>query len=88
MSSPLVATIKSIVESNNGVWTGTVSELMEAGAKIAPARLPLTPQGVSRGIAQLEEQLYQYDKIEHRRASNGSGGGKHTFRKASGKDEN
>lgn len=78
-SSPIVHTIKKLLEQNPAGWCGTMKDLMEAGKFISKSYLADTVQSLTRKVAALEQPLFEYDRITHTRTKNGSGGGKHRF---------
>lgn len=78
--SPIVQTIKKLLDqSPDGQWSGSMSELMNAGRYIARANLAPNSRKLTSEVAMLEPLLLDYDGITHSRTKNGSGGSKHCF---------
>ncbi len=77
-NDPIVLTIKKLL-SQAPSWSGTASELMEAGKYIVRRPLATSAKTLSAEITALEKPLFDYDMIIHTRAKNGSGGGRHSF---------
>lgn len=77
--SPIVWTIKKLLEQSPEGWAGTAQQLLEAGRLIARTSLALNARDLSSKLKGLEKPLFGYDGIVYERKSNGSGGGKHTF---------
>ncbi len=76
----VVKTIKKLLEqSPDDQWSGSMSELMNAGRYIAKATLAPTTRKLISKVKALEGPLFTYDGITHSRAKNGGGGGKHVF---------
>ena len=78
-ASPIVKTIKKLLEQSPEGWSGTAQQLLEAGRFIARTSLALNARDLSGKLKQLDNPLFEYDSIIHERKSNGSGGGKHRF---------
>lgn len=78
-SSPIVRTVKKLLEQRPDGWTGTAQQLLDAGTFIA--RTPLAPSArdLSSKLKQMGNLFFQYDNIVYSRKSNGTGGGKHSF---------
>ena len=77
--SPIVKTIKKLVEQSPEGWSGTMQQLMDAGRFIAHRPLADSTQGLSKKLQSLDRLLFENDGIVHERKKNGSGGGKHKF---------
>lgn len=77
--SPIVKTIKKLLEQSPEGWSGTAQQLLEAGRSIVQCSLADSTQGLSKKLKSLEGLLFEYDKIVYERKRNGSGGGKHKF---------
>lgn len=77
--SPIVRTIKKLLEQSPEGWSGTAQQLLEAGRFISHTSLAPTPRDLSGKLKGLSKSLLDYDGIIYERKSNGSGGGKHSF---------
>ncbi len=77
--SPVVKTIKKLLEQSPEGWSGTAQQLLDAGRFIARVPLADSTQAVTASIKKLERLLFENDNIIHERKKNGSGGGKHKF---------
>lgn len=77
--SPLVKTIKKLVEQSPEGWEGTAQQLLEAGRFIARTSLANSPKALSNKLRDMANLLLDNDGIVYDRKSNGSGGGKHRF---------
>ena len=77
--SPIVRTVKKLLEQRPEGWTGKAQQLLNAGTFIA--RTPLAPSArdLSDKLKQMGTLFFQYDNIVYERKPNGSGGGKHKF---------
>lgn len=76
----VVNTIQRLLEkAPDHTWTGTCTELLEAGKAIFHRPLDGSPQRLSNRIKQLEVQLYDYDGIGHDLIKNGNSGKRHLF---------
>lgn len=79
-NSPIVATIKKLLEQSPGGWNGTMQELLDAGKHFAGTYLADSTRALTSKVKALEKPLFDYDGIVHERAKNGnSGGSKHRF---------
>lgn len=76
--SGLVRTIKKLLEQE-GEWTGTAQQLLDAGRFIARTSLADSARALTNKLKGLDNLLLEYDGIAHERKGNGSGGGKHRF---------
>ena len=74
---PIVATIKKLLDQNNGSWSGRMQDLLDAGKIFAGTYLAETPTALSKKLKALEKPLFDYDHILHTRVPNGTGGRKH-----------
>ena len=77
--SPIVRTIKKLLEQSPEGWIGTAQQLLEAGRFISRTSLAPSPRDLSGKLKGLSKYLLDYDGIVYERKSNGSGGGKHSF---------
>lgn len=77
--SPLVKTIKKLLEQSPDGWEGTAQQLMDAGRFIAHTSLANSTRALSNKLKDIANLLFDNDGIVYERKSNGSGGGKHTF---------
>ena len=77
--SPIVRTIKKLLEQSPEGWIGTAQQLLEAGRFITHTALAPSPRDLSGKLKSLSKSLLDYDGIVYERKSNGSGGGKHSF---------
>lgn len=77
--SPIVQTIKKLLEQSPEGWSGTAQQLMDAGRFIVRRPLADSTQGLSKKLQSLDRLLFENDGIVHERKKNGSGGGKHKF---------
>ena len=77
--SPVVKTIKKLLEQSPEGWSGTSQQLLDAGTFISRARLAQSARDLSGKLKRLDNLLFEYDNIIHERKTNGSGGGKHRF---------
>lgn len=78
-TSPLVQTIKKLLEDNPDGWTGTMQQLMDAGKEITGVYLEQTPHKLGHTVKAMERALFENDRISHTFSKNGTGGGKHKF---------
>lgn len=78
-NSPVVQTIKKLLEQHPEGWSGTSSELLDAGKVLLTAYIAANPRDLTNKLAPLDKPLFDYDRIVHTRAKNGTGGGKHRF---------
>lgn len=77
--SPIVRTVKKLLEQSPEGWSGTAQQLLEAGRFISHTSLAPSPRDLSGKLKSLGKSLLDYDGIIYERKSNGSGGGKHSF---------
>lgn len=78
--SPIVQTIRKLLEQSPDGWTGTAGDLLTAGRFIARTTLADSTQSLTNKLKEMDKLLLEYDGISHERKRNGSGGGKHIFR--------
>lgn len=83
-SSPIVKTIKELLEQSPGGWNGSMQELLDAGKHFAGTYLADSTRALTSKVKALEKPLFDYDGIIHERSKNGSGSGKHHFYFATG----
>lgn len=77
--SPIIKTVKKLVEQSPEGWEGTAQQLLEAGRFIARTSLANSPKALSNKLRDMANLLLDNDGIVYERKSNGSGGGKHRF---------
>ena len=78
-ASPIVKTIKKLLEQSPDGWEGTAQQLLDAGRYIARTSLAVNARDLSSKLKGLGKPLFDYDGIVYERKSNGSGGGKQRF---------
>jgi len=78
-NSPIVKTIKKLLEQSPEGWSGTAKQLLDAGRLIARTNLADSTQALTSKVKKLDQLLFENDNIIHERKKNGSGGGKHKF---------
>lgn len=79
-TSPVVITIRELLrQSPTGTWTGSMKQLLEAGQVITGTWIAANAKELANQVKTLEHNLFEYDRIMHRRLKNGTGGGKHWF---------
>ena len=78
-SSPIVKTIKELLEQSPGGWNGSMQELLDAGKHFAGTYLADSTRALTSKVKALEKPLFDYDGIIHERAKHGNAGGKHHF---------
>jgi RecA-family ATPase len=77
-NSPIVLTIKKLLEQNREGWTGSATELIDASMFYnTPIRDDSRKLGKS--IGKYQDLLYRQDNIIYKAISNGSGAKKHSF---------
>ena len=80
-ASPIVRTIRKLVEQSPGrEWTGTATQLMEAGQYITGHYLAPSAKALGKRLGELEKPLLEEDGISHMTVSHGTGGKRHVFR--------
>lgn len=77
--SPIVRTVKKLLETPDKTWTGTAQQLLDAGTYIVRERLADSSRGLTSKIKDMASLLLEYDGIGYEYKPNGSGGGKHRF---------
>lgn len=77
--SPIVKTIKTLLEQSPNGWSGSAQQLIDAGRFIARTSLAESTRALTNKLKGLDKLLLEYDGISHDRKTNGSGGGKHRF---------
>lgn len=80
-SSPITLTVKKLLEQSPRGWSGSAKQLMDAGEYIAHTSLALTAQDLSKKLKAMSASMLEYDGIVYERRGNGTGGGKHSFRR-------
>ena len=80
-SSPLVKTIKRLVDTGGGTYTGTISDIIKASEMMQGCRIYDTPQKTGRQLVKYIPLLEKYDAIEHLHQSHGNASGNHEFKK-------
>ena len=85
-ANPIVRTVKALLEQNPDGWTGTATQLLEAGLQITQQSIAASPRGLTAELLKLDDQLL-VDSISHDRFSHGTGGGKHRFRRIPSAEE-
>lgn len=80
-SSPVVKTIRSLLEKQGGTWTGTCSELLECGLRETGQHIAKSESALSRKINQFDRLLLAEDSIQHIKPdpNGGTAGRIHTF---------
>lgn len=77
--SPIVKTIKKLLEQGGGRWDGSMKDLLTAGQYITQTYIDYNERSLSNSVKKLEPSLFNFDGIIHERTKHGSGGGKHRF---------
>ena len=77
--SPIVKTIKKLLEQGGGRWEGSMKDLLTAGQYITQTYIDYNERALSNSVKKLERSLFNFDGIIHERTKHGSGGGKHRF---------
>ena len=77
--SPIVKTIKRLLQQSPEGWSGTAQQLLDAGRFIARTSLADSTQALTSKLKGLDRLFLENDGIVHERKKNGSGGGKHKF---------
>lgn len=77
--SPIVRTIKKLLEQGNGRWDGTAKELLTAGKFIANTYLAVSAQDLGYALKPLGGPLFEYDGILYTTTPNGNAGKVHHF---------
>lgn len=71
--SELILTIYDRVSNPRGSWSGTASDLLEA-ANQEGRLIDVTTEQVAHDIEELEDLLFEYDRIQHFLLEDGSEG--------------
>lgn len=79
-NNPLVKTIIKLVDTNNGEYTGKVSEIISASTYFG-TRIYKDSRGVGKDIKKIIPMLKKYYNIEHFVATNGNASVPHTFKR-------
>ena len=79
MDSPIIRTVKKLLEQSTEGWSGSAQQLLEAGRFVARTSLADSARALTNKLKTLDKLLMEYDGIAHERKGNGSGGGKHKF---------
>ena len=77
--SPIVKTIKKLLEQSPEGWSGTMKQLMDAGHFITRTYLAPSARDLSSKLKALDKFLLDYDNIIHDRTPHGNAGYKHRF---------
>lgn len=77
--SPIVCTVRKLLEQHPEGWTGTAQQLIDAGRFIAKATLADSPRSLSSKLKDMCSLFFEHDSIAYEYKKNGSGGGKHRF---------
>lgn len=77
--SPVVVTVKKLLEQSPGGWTGTAQQLLDAGRLLSHASLADSARSLSNTLRGMCSLFFEYDGIVYDYKKNGSGGGKHSF---------
>lgn len=77
--SPIVKTVKKLLEQSPEGWSGTAQQLLDAGRFIAHVPLADSTQGLTATLKKMGQLFFDNDGIVYERKKNGSGGGKHKF---------
>lgn len=78
-ANPIVATIKKLLSIEPMGWSGTSSNLLEAGKTYAGCYLADSANALGKQLNIIEKPLFEFDYILHKVVKNGSGGKKHSF---------
>lgn len=79
-SSPVVKTVKALLNRNNGRWAGTSTELLECGLQVTGAPIAKSESALARKVNGLDP-LFEKNGILHQRPNPNGGilGRKHIF---------
>lgn len=77
-NSPIVLTVKKLLNQNKIGWTGSATEIVNASRMF---KVPIfdSAQKVGQAIGKYQELLFQQDNIMYEPVKNGSGAKKHRF---------
>lgn len=78
-NSPIVQTVKKLLEQSPDGWEGTATQLLDAGTYIAHTSLADSPRALTNRLKGLDKLLLENDGIVRQPKPNGTGGGKHKF---------
>ena len=65
-NNPIVQTIKKLLEQHPEGWSGTSSELLDAGKVLISVYLANSPRDLTNKLGPLDKPLFDYDKIVHK----------------------
>lgn len=71
-SNPVIRTIKSLLDHNNGIWQGRLNELISASKYTGGRPITNNSKSLGRQMKVLIPQLYNYDAIDTRTISKGT----------------
>ena len=74
-TSPIVLTIRKLMEQKSDGWRGRIADLMDCGRAILGVNLAATTHELSRAVKALISPLLEHDGIIVSRSGNGTGGG-------------
>ncbi len=77
-NSPIVLTVRKLLEQNREGWTGNATELTNA-SMIYGTPIRDDPRKVGRTIGKYQDLFYRQDNIIYKAVPNGSGAKKHSF---------
>lgn len=77
--SPIVRTVKKLLERSPDGWTGSAQHLIDSGRFIAKTTLATSTKALSKKLQELSDLFFEYDGIIYEYKKNGTGGGKHRF---------
>jgi hypothetical protein len=77
--SPIVRTIKKLLEQSPSGWTGTAQQFRDAGLFITHKPVADSTKSLATKLKAMTDLLYEYDGICYEYKKNGTGGGKHSF---------
>lgn len=79
-SSPIVQTVKSLMDKNGGTWKGTCTELLDSGLSEMGYPIAQSESALARKLNRFDE-LFEKDCIKHIRPNQngGTGGRNHLF---------
>lgn len=77
-NSPIVVTIKKLLEQNQTGWTGSATEIVNS-SKLFKTPISESAQKVGQAIGRYQDLLYQQDNILYEPIKNGTGSKKHHF---------
>lgn len=77
--SPIVQTVRKLLEQSPDGWTGSAQNLIDSGRFIAKTTLAPSAKALSKKLQELGGLFFEYDGIIYEYKKNGTGGGKHRF---------